>query len=247
MLSTDKKIQVARYIGLDGIKRVGENYTIILGHTHYTKKEITLDQEGLDLLLYFLEPRTILEASKQFSIEKDSLIPLCQNLVNEKILIDPQEFNKKFERYDRHLLYYKMVGEKPDRVQESISNSKIGLIGMGGIGNWVSMGLIGAGFKEIVLMDFDTIELSNLTRQVLFDEDDIGKFKVEVAKEKLSKKNSDTEINTKKIKVNSSIDVEKMIEGLDFLILSADTPPRYSQLVGSCCKKNESSLSKCRI
>ena len=73
--------------------------------------------------------------------------------------------------------------------QSAISSSKVIIVGVGALGSVVAMNMVMAGVGKIVLIDMDTIELSNLNRQILFKESDIGKFKSEIAKIVLSQIN----------------------------------------------------------
>ena len=72
------------------------------------------------------------------------------------------------------------VGEEG---QEELYDTGILVVGMGGLGCPVAQYLISSGIGYLTLMDSDTVELSNLSRQPLYSEKDIGKFKVDVAKE----------------------------------------------------------------
>ena len=75
--------------------------------------------------------------------------------------------------------------------QKKIQNSKVVIVGLGALGTVVADQLVRAGIKELVLIDRDIIEESNLQRQTLYDENDIYKMKADVAKNKLQKVNSD--------------------------------------------------------
>ncbi|MHA1992422.1 MAG: HesA/MoeB/ThiF family protein [Candidatus Hodarchaeales archaeon] len=80
--------------------------------------------------------------------------------------------------------------------QQLISSSKVIIVGVGALGSIVGLNMVMAGVGEIILIDMDTIELSNLNRQILFKESDIGKNKAEVAKEALSQINPSCKIKS---------------------------------------------------
>ena len=84
--------------------------------------------------------------------------------------------NKRLERQ------ISLVGKEG---QEKLSNARIVIVGMGGLGSFLSLQLIYAGIKNIVLIDKDKVEISNLNRQILYNYKDIGKTKVKVAVKKL--------------------------------------------------------------
>ena len=93
-------------------------------------------------------------------------------------------------RYSRQTLYRK-IGKAG---QKKLEIKKVCIIGLGGLGT-VTSELIGrAGIGTLILIDNDIVEESNLQRQSLFDEEDIGKSKALTAEEKLKKINSKLEI-----------------------------------------------------
>jgi molybdopterin/thiamine biosynthesis adenylyltransferase len=95
-------------------------------------------------------------------------------------------------RHARHLAL-KQVGTAG---QERIGNGTALLIGVGGIGCPAASYLAASGVGHLVLCDFDTVDATNLGRQILFGPADIGKLKVEVAAERLTAINPDIEITS---------------------------------------------------
>jgi molybdopterin/thiamine biosynthesis adenylyltransferase len=93
-------------------------------------------------------------------------------------------------RYDRQL----KIPELGEEGQIKLKNSHAVIIGIGGLGCASATYLTAAGIGRITLVDFDVVELSNLNRQVLYWEEDIGKKKVIVAQRKLSKLNPGSKI-----------------------------------------------------
>ncbi len=91
-------------------------------------------------------------------------------------------------RYDRQI---KLFGEEG---QEKLKDAKVFIAGAGGLGSPISIYLAGAGIGRIVLVDRDVVELSNLNRQILHWEKDIGRSKALSGKEKLQAMNSDISI-----------------------------------------------------
>lgn len=79
--------------------------------------------------------------------------------------------------------------------QEALSNSKVLVVGVGGLGCPASLYLTSMGIGNLGLLDFDTISRKNLHRQILFGEDDVGKSKVHVAAASLHKQNPEIKID----------------------------------------------------
>ena len=78
--------------------------------------------------------------------------------------------------------------------QKKLLNATVAIVGMGGLGCPATQSLITAGVGKLILIDGDTIELSNLHRQPLYGVDDVNRLKVEVAKERLGQLNNKTVI-----------------------------------------------------
>ncbi len=79
----------------------------------------------------------------------------------------------------------------PDFCQAALSDAVVLIVGMGGLGSIVSMSLAAAGLGTLILCDHDTVSISNLNRQFLYKECDIGKLKVRLAVERLRELNPD--------------------------------------------------------
>jgi adenylyltransferase/sulfurtransferase len=95
-----------------------------------------------------------------------------------------------YDRYQRQLIL-KGFGVT---AQDKLRNGRVLVIGAGGLGCPILQYLVAAGVGYIGVADHDRVSLSNLHRQILFDTDDIGQFKVDVAKKKLQALNPDVEI-----------------------------------------------------
>ncbi len=93
--------------------------------------------------------------------------------------------NKELERYSRHII----MPEVGVDGQEKLKNAKVLVIGAGGLGSPVLLYLTAAGVGNIGIVEFDTVSISNLQRQILFTTQDIGELKADVAVKKLSAMN----------------------------------------------------------
>ncbi len=93
-------------------------------------------------------------------------------------------------KYSRQIMMNK-IGEQG---QMALRNAKVLIVGVGGLGNPVSLYLAAAGIGTLYLADGDTIELSNLPRQIQFNEQDIAQNKADIAAEKLSTQFPDSSI-----------------------------------------------------
>jgi adenylyltransferase/sulfurtransferase len=93
-------------------------------------------------------------------------------------------------RYARHVILPGIGGDGQRRLMEA----KVLVIGAGGLGSPAAMYLAAAGVGTLGLVDFDTVELSNLQRQLLHDTDDVGRPKVDSARDRLNELNPNVEV-----------------------------------------------------
>ncbi|MFX0008839.1 MAG: ThiF family adenylyltransferase [Candidatus Hermodarchaeota archaeon] len=121
------------------------------------------------------------------------------------------------ERYSRQIIS-PYIGEKG---QEKLSQIKVLQVGAGGLGSPFALYLVAAGIKELIIIDNDTVAISNLQRQVLYDESHIGVVKVDAAKKRLSSLNSEVEIKIHKEFVSED-SIRKHLRNIDFIVDCSD-------------------------
>nr|CAA40809.1 mccB [Escherichia coli] len=183
----------------------------------------------------FITPSSYTAALETANIpEKD--FSNCFRFLKENFFIIPGEYNNSTEnnRYSRNFLHYQSYGANPVLVQDKLKNAKVVILGCGGIGNHVSVILATSGIGEIILIDNDQIENTNLTRQVLFSEDDVGKNKTEVIKRELLKRNSEISVSEIALNINDYTDLHKVPEA-DIWVVSADHPFNLINWVNKYC------------
>lgn len=137
-------------------------------------------------------------------------------------LIDPEVT----ARFDRQLRYFSDVsgGPAPSECQTRLEESAVAVLGVGGLGGWSALALACCGIGRMLLVDGDRVELTNLNRQVVYGEDDIGRLKVEAAAERLSSLNSGLEVEIRPLRMESEADVRSAISGYDVVIDAVDWP-----------------------
>ncbi len=129
-----------------------------------------------------------------------------------------KKLNKnQIERFSRQIIL-KNIGILG---QNKITNSKVLIIGMGGLGCPVAEFLTRSGIGSLGIVDHDRISLSNIHRQSLFNEKDLNQPKVKIAKKKLNKINSLTRIKIFNYKLNKS-KFQKIIKDYDYIVDGTD-------------------------
>lgn len=135
---------------------------------------------------------------------------------------------KECVRYSRSANYFAWVNKDMNpshwHAQEKLNSSKVVVLGVGGIGGEIAYHLASSGVGSLVLIDCDKVELSNLNRQALFTEQDVGKEKVDVAVRRLREINSDVEIQGRSLRIMSHAAIAKLIEGASLFFRCADSP-----------------------
>jgi molybdopterin/thiamine biosynthesis adenylyltransferase len=135
------------------------------------------------------------------------------------------------ERYSRHLL----LPEVGSRGQRRLEASRVLMLGAGGLGSPAAFYLAAAGVGHLRIADDDVIERSNLQRQILHTDADIGMAKVDSAETRLSALNPRIHVEAIAERVTSS-NVERVLEGVDVVVDGADNfPVRY--LLNDACVK----------
>ena len=125
---------------------------------------------------------------------------------------------KELDRFSRQV----MLEEIGYQGQLKLKQAKICVVGTGGLGNPITSRLAAMGVGTLRIVDRDVIELSNLHRQTMFDEDDVGQVKVEVAAKKLQKINPDCKIEALAVSVNDYTALE-VVEGCDVVVDALDS------------------------
>lgn len=141
--------------------------------------------------------------------------------------------NEDMQRYSRQIMLEEIgfVG------MEKLRRAKICVVGVGGIGNPIVTQLAAMGVGKLKIVDRDVVEISNLHRQHLYNEADIGKVKVEVAAERLKKINHHVQIEAVPLSI-TRYTAESIVKGMDIIIDALDTVDARYALNDACIKYN---------
>ena len=152
-----------------------------------------------------------------------------ERLAGNAATVDKEISDRDFLRFEKHLLLEE-VGFDGQRL---LKNAKILVIGAGGLGCPVTQYLASNGVGTLGIVDFDRIALSNLHRQILYTEKEVGQPKVQVAKEKLQAHYSELELHIHEVKLTKE-NAASLIKDYDLVIDGCDNfATRY--LVNDTC------------
>ncbi|MCF6776881.1 HesA/MoeB/ThiF family protein [Thiotrichales bacterium 19X7-9] len=141
-----------------------------------------------------------------------------------------------YQRYQRHFPVIGING------QQKLEDASVLIIGCGGIGTPVALYLAASGIGKLGLVDFDRIEISNLQRQVLYRENQIGQAKVDTAKDQLSQLNSTIDIQAFDLKLNYSHAIE-LFKQYDLIIDGSDNFTTRYLINDACCQLEKPFIS----
>jgi molybdopterin-synthase adenylyltransferase len=141
--------------------------------------------------------------------------------------------NEDLQRYSRQI----MLDEIGFVGLEKLRKAKVCVVGVGGIGNPVVTQLTAMGIGKLKIVDRDIIEISNLHRQHLYTEEDIGRVKVEAAKARLEQINSSVQIEALPNSV-TKYTAENIVKGFDIVVDALDSIDARYALNDACIKLN---------
>ncbi len=147
------------------------------------------------------------------------------------------------ERYDRQLIYFADLADgrrSAEWMQGRLAAATVVVLGCGGLGSWAASALGCAGVGRLVLIDGDTVELSNLNRQILYRERDVGEPKVDAAARALRAQNGELEVVAMRRRVEAPEDLDDVLgDDPDLLIATADWPPyELPRWVNEACARH---------
>ncbi len=145
--------------------------------------------------------------------------------------------------WEKQVEFFADFVDDPNTAQRRLLAGIVCLVGCGGTGNTVIQHLVSAGIQKFILIDDDLVEKGNLNRQFCFENDDIGKPKVEAIKAYILARNPDAQVHPICERVSSSADLDRLLVGdlrPHVIVGCADTPPVAIQIyiLEYCIKNN---------
>jgi molybdopterin/thiamine biosynthesis adenylyltransferase len=152
---------------------------------------------------------------------------LNSGYIEDAIQYVPEELSPADqERYSRNHDFYRRVDMRPGRTgwqaQAALKRARVTVLGVGGAGSHAAWALAAAGVGQLHCVDHDVVEVSNLTRQALYTESDIGHLKVEALAQRIRSVNSAVSVTVEQRIVESESDIAQVIAGSSVLALCAD-------------------------
>jgi molybdopterin-synthase adenylyltransferase len=147
--------------------------------------------------------------------------------------------DRDVRRHDRAIGYFRWLDLTPRasswEPQALLREARVTILGVGGTGGIAALALAASGVGRLHCVDPDEVELSNLSRQVLYTEGDIGKPKADAAVSRLRQLNGDIEITGQRMEATCIGDVLGLARDCDVLLLGADRPPELRTWTNRAC------------
>lgn len=132
--------------------------------------------------------------------------------------------------HQRGIEYWEMVDQDPGRtgadIQQILARAVVTVVGIGGVGLTAAAALAGAGIGCLILADHDRVEDSNFNRQLLYTRADIGRYKVDAARDRLLERHPDLDVALHPEPIVLQVQFARLMRRCDLLILAADDPDR---------------------
>jgi len=145
-------------------------------------------------------------------------------------------------RYSRQIL----LPEIDITGQRKLLAASVAIFGLGGLGSPIALYLAAAGVGRLVLIDFDTVELSNLQRQIIHLTRDLGRPKVESAREKLLALNPEIQVEVE-TRVLDGDALDAVVAGVDLVLDGTDNFPTRFGLNAACLRQRRPLVSGAAI
>ncbi len=128
----------------------------------------------------------------------------------------------------------KLIGEEN---LEKIKSKTIAVVGVGGVGGYAVESLVRAGVSKLIIIDYDIVDITNLNRQIISLQSNIGKYKTDVIKERINNINPDCNVTTINTKLNEENLYLLFNEKPDYIIDACDTLKVKEMLILECKKR----------
>lgn len=224
--------------------------TIWFGHVYGLASEIR-DESGLVWpLCGLLDGASTLDEIvdrmvREHGAEPDEVRELVRLFQESGWLVDreaaaPESLSQRdLERHRSTVEFFSNIDAQPRTspydVLARLRETRVTVLGVGGVGGAVASGLVATGFGRVRLVDDDQVELSNLNRQLLFGTADIGRPKAQAAAERLRALDEGCDVTWRRRRIAGVADVRELIAGSDLVCCCADDPAELRLWVNEAC------------
>ena len=124
-----------------------------------------------------------------------------------------------------------------------IKEKTVAVIGVGGVGGYAVEALVRAGIEKLIIVDYDIVDITNINRQIIALQENVGMYKTDVIKDRIGRINPNCNV----ILINKKLDEDNLLElfdyNIDYLVDACDTVKVKEKLILECLKRNIRQIS----
>ena len=155
----------------------------------------------------------------------DFLDLIIEGVVDDSAIDVSTNYYQRQERQVRFFAHFETDKFNRWDYQKKIKDSKIIVLGAGGTGSQALLYLAASGFINITCVDFDNVEVTNLNRQIIYKQEDVGKSKIFQAEKRMKEFNPEVNFNAIHEKISNTDRIIELMKGHDLCFCCADVPP----------------------
>jgi ThiF family len=167
---------------------------------------------------------------------------IVRTLLRLRLVVAPYDTSWHSSAWRNQVEYFAALGLDAGAAQERLRAAHVTILGVGGIGGAVLAELVGAGVGGLTLIDGDHVALHNLNRQYLYRRSDIGRAKVDVAREWVRERLAEAELTTVIQTVMTSAALVPHLREGGYLVVAADRPASLPELCARACLDRGTSM-----
>ncbi len=218
---------VRLHASLEIHKQSDESYelssSILKQHFGITSQHGSIPLFIKDLQKGICYPDDLDSLSKKYRVEENVLHSVIAKLKTHDLLIEEEQsaIEPQETLYDRQIRFFKSYekqGVSGEAMNEHLQSRKVLIVGLGGYGSWAALLFARLGIHTIVGIDFDSVDISNLHRQILYNQKDLGQLKIEACKEKISECDENVHFIGHHLEVKQSSDLHVIMEDVDIVL-----------------------------
>lgn len=231
------------------VRRVAGRLLVLRADLGGADLELDGDGEWIGTLLELLDgsrslPALQMELSgRGLDAERDTVVDALEELADAGLIEDAMHDSLlgayEHERFSRQLAYFSDVADPATgaaEAQRRLLRAKVCVLGVGGLGSWAAYALAASGVGSLRLVDGDRLELSNLNRQILYSEADIGEPKAELAARRLREFAPRLVAEPWNVRLDTPAAVAEAVQGHDLVLDAVDWPPhKIDRWVNEAC------------
>jgi len=203
---------------------------IFNGETEHVMFFVSTRKDDIDFL-FNTQTFTMEQLAQHFHTSEIEKMMKAHNILPGKYVVREEDM------LDRQAGLFSLLWNDADAKLEKIKATKLLVLGCGAIGTHVIWNMVALGIEDLTIVDFDTIEITNLNRQLFYSTVDLEKDKVDVIEQRVKEINPNIKLTVHKRKIAKEADLIDVIKASDFVVKAIDTPSEIMKWINSVCVK----------